>query len=215
MTLFHFCHQFCFQPKKETMTNPTRRNKSPSPTTTRNKSPNNRRDNKNKNNKSPRASPTRRQGDRSPPPAAKPRCVSPKQGQQQQQPQNHHKHHHRGERRRAKRAGSNHLPRPDAVIFPPDPNETGKQTIERIFESFGLKDTLSKDCQLYINQLLKKQHEKPTTSNKNDDDDNLTNETHIPYITVDSEGARDLDQAMYIRRKDVPQPPGKETFASP
>ena len=93
---------------------------------------------------------------------------------------NSHQHHHA-------------VKRPNSIVFPPDPNETGPQTVNRIFESFGLTDQFPSNCQKFVKELLERD---PC------DDPKLQDFTAHPYITIDNDNSMDLDQAMWISRSE-------------
>lgn len=84
-----------------------------------------------------------------------------------------------------------HVQRPETIIFPPDPNETGAQTVDRIYASFGLKDKFPKKVRDQVKNI---------TSSDVTKDPKLKDLTDIPYITIDNDNSMDLDQAMYICR---------------
>lgn len=85
--------------------------------------------------------------------------------------------------------------RPDLVVFPPDPRESGKDVVNRIYKSFGLSDTFPPDCVGYVKEIISKD---PC------DDPKLKDYTDKPFITIDNDHSMDLDQAMYISRANPP-----------
>ncbi|CAB9498766.1 Ribonuclease R [Seminavis robusta] len=119
----------------------------------------------------------------------------------------------RNERRSRSPQGNNHnnsgsrrRSRPDAVVFPPDPDETGAQVVQRIFAAFGLQTEFPEDCQDYVQKLMERQQQHPSKPDDDDDDSVVTyaDYTHLPFITIDGEETRDLDQALYITRQNLP-----------
>lgn len=67
--------------------------------------------------------------------------------------------------------------------------------MDRIYRSFGLTDDFPPDCQVYVQDLLKKD---PC------DDPQLKNYTDKPFITIDNDHSMDLDQAMHLYRANPP-----------
>jgi len=92
-------------------------------------------------------------------------------------------HHHRRQKR------------PDSVVFPPDPHESGKDVVNRIYKSFGLNDQFPADCVKYVKEICAKD---PCG------DPRLKDYTGKPFITIDNGHSMDLDQAMYICRANPP-----------
>jgi ribonuclease R len=85
--------------------------------------------------------------------------------------------------------------KPDSIVFPPDPNETAEQVVDRVFLSFGLTEKFPKACHEHVEKFLKNE---PTA------DTNLKDLTDIPFVTIDNDNSMDLDQAMWICRADPP-----------
>jgi len=109
---------------------------------------------------------------------------SPKQKQHHR-----HRHHHHNNRTPQRQQA---IKRPDAVIFPPDPQETGPEVVDRIYRSFGLTDQFPVECLDFVNSLLEKDPCSDTSAS------NLIDYTKAPFITIDNDNSMDLDQAMWI-----------------
>ena len=88
-----------------------------------------------------------------------------------------------------------HLALPDSVVFPPDPEETGHQVVDRIYRSFGLTEKFPQPCLNQVDELMRRD---PCADNY------LKDFTNLPFITIDNDNSQDLDQAMWICKADPP-----------
>ena len=90
---------------------------------------------------------------------------------------------------------------PPAVVFPPDPRESGTAVVNRIFRAHGLyADDKGNDESLFDRECL--DFVKDIVAKDPCHDESLRDYTTYPFITIDNDDSTDLDQAMWISQQE-------------